>query len=210
MINKYSIYMMFALLLLLPSLASAHKASVFAYSDAGQVYAEGYFFDGKPCKGCAISVLADKNESPDMALFRGKTDNEGVFRFNDPIDTRPLIIKMDAGEGHMAVFTLGTEEEEAREGTLIPIKGDLLSETTGEPAEECTMDMEDEIEARLLERMDARQDEQVAALRAEIRRLQKASERPGLTEVLGGIGYIFGMAGVWMYLQARRRDKDQK
>lgn len=169
MMNKAHVFILVALAMLVPTEAGAHKASVFAYVEAGQVHAEGHFFDGRPCRGCAISVLARKG---DKVLFEGKTDEQGVYTFKDPIDTRPLIIRMDAGEGHLAVFTLEAREV-ARKNT--------------------------EVESQVEERL--------ASLRAEIRRLSLESERPGVVEILGGLGYIAGLAGLWLYVLSRRRDK---
>ena len=135
---------------------------------------EGHFFDGRPCRGCAISVLdADEGEE---VLVKGKTDEQGVFIFKYPIDTRPLIIRMDAGEGHLAVFTLEIKPERGQEG-------------------EVDVQVEAQAEARL------------ASLRAEIRRLSLEANSPGLTEILGGLGYIAGLAGLWLYVLSRRRDK---
>ena len=183
MINKariffYLIHMaaLTSLLILAPSEAGAHKASVFAYADNGQVQAEGFFFDGRPCRGCAISVLdADEGEGGKI-LVKGKTDEQGVFIFKYPIGTRPLVIRMDAGEGHLAVFTLEIKPERGQEGKV-------------------DAQVEAQAEAKL------------ASLRAEIRRLSLESERPGLTEILGGLGYIAGLAGIWLYAQSRKRDK---
>ncbi|KKL14564.1 hypothetical protein LCGC14_2514370, partial [marine sediment metagenome] len=189
--NKTHVFILAALAILAPLQAGAHKASVFAYADNGQVYGEGYYFDGRPCRGCAISVLAsppgvkDKDEDEGgKILFQGKTDEQGVFIFKDPIDTRPLIIRMDAGEGHLAVFTLEIkpergpegEQEGEQEGEILPIRrAALLPECTPE----CTMKLEAIIEARIDTEVDAQVKERLASLRAEISRLRRESERPG-------------------------------
>ncbi len=214
--NKTHVFILAALAILAPLQAGAHKASVFAYADNGQVYGEGYYFDGRPCRGCAIRVLAsppgDEDEGGEKILFQGKTDEQGVFTFKDPIDTRPLIIKMDAGEGHLAVFTLEIKPERGpegeQEGEILPIKrAALLPETIPECTPECTMKLEAIIEAHIDTEVDAQVEKRLASLRAEISRLRRESERPGLTEIFGGIGYIAGLAGIWLYAQSRKRDK---
>ncbi len=215
--NKAHVFILVALAIFAPLEAGAHKASVFAYAEADQIHAEGHFFDGRPCMGCAISVLVSPpGDVGESVLFEGKTDEQGVFIFKDPIDTRPLIIRMDAGEGHLAVFTLEIkpergpegEQEGEQEGEILPIRrAALLPETIPECTPECTMKLEAIIEARIDTEVDAQVKERLASLRAEISRLRRESERPGLTEIFGGIGYIAGLAGIWLYAQSRKRDK---
>ena len=36
-------------------------------------------------------------------------------------------------------------------------------------------------------------------------KLQEQSEKPGITEILGGIGYIIGLMGIAMYFKSRRK-----
>ena len=46
--------------------------------------------------------------------------------------------------------------------------------------------------------------EALAPLSARLARLEEARRRPGLRDILGGLGYILGLVGVGAYLQARR------
>jgi len=203
--NKTHVFILAALAILAPLQAGAHKPSVFAYADAGQVHVEGHFFDNKPCMGCAISVLGRKG---DKVLFEGYTNKKGVYTFKDQASIRPLIIRMDAGEGHLAVFTLKAklegEQEGGQGGEILPIKRAALPPGC---TPECTMKLEAIAEARIDTEVDAQVEERLASLRAEISRLRRESERPGLTEIFGGIGYIAGLAGIWLYAQSRKRDK---
>ncbi len=207
MTSKAIFSFLILLALLAPGEAIAHKASVFAYAEAGLVRAEGFYFDGSPCKGCAIRVLTsqpgDEGEG-DKILSKGKTDEQGVFTFNDQAGIRPLLLRMDAGEGHLATFTLETEPVAALEGDIEPFNINGEAVFLPEYEQECGMDMEaiveDLVEARIQKRL--------APLRAEISRLRRASERPGITEVIGGIGYIIGLAGIWLYFRSKKEKKD--
>lgn len=207
MASKAIFSLVVILALLVPAEAIAHKASVFAYAEVGQVRAEGYFFDGSPCKGCAISVLAstpgDEGEG-EKILFQGKTDEQGVFTFKDQAGIRPLLIRMDAGEGHLAIFTLETELEVALEEKITPYNINGEAVFLPEYEQECAMDMEAIVESLV----EARIEERLAPLRAEISRLRRESERPGITEIFGGIGYIIGLAGLWLYFRSKKENKD--
>ena len=186
------------LALLAPGAAIAHKASVYAFSEEGRIYIEGYFFDGAPCKECPVEVRADLGGS---VLLEGSTDEQGHLEFAAP-EAYPLYLKMAAGQGHAASFVL-----EGQQGAMAEI--DVIESTGNSPGEiqeerprglgDCSGDMEALVDAAVKARM--------APLRAEISRLRAASERPGITEIIGGIGYIIGLAGIWLYFRKKNKNK---
>jgi nickel transport protein len=47
--------------------------------------------------------------------------------------------------------------------------------------------------------------QKIEDLTAEIRRLRLEAERPGLAEIVGGIGWIVGILGALAYLKSRRK-----
>lgn len=193
--RKKAIYVFAVLLVLLaPGAAIAHKASVYAFSEAGKIHVEGYFFDGAPCKGCVVRVSAQKDGD---ALLEGRTDDLGHIEFKSP-GTYPLYFKMDAGQGHAATFVL----DEGQDKPMAQI--DVIDIQGEKPALSEMGDCSSEMEALV----DAAVEARIAPLRAEISRLRKASERPGITEVIGGIGYIFGLAGLWLYFRSKNQDRD--
>ncbi len=46
-------------------------------------------------------------------------------------------------------------------------------------------------------------------LKREIALLRQDISRPGIQEIFSGIGYIFGLAGVGLYVHSRRRSQDR-
>ncbi len=186
------------IILLTPTPASAHKASVYGFSDAGRLYIEGYFFDGAPCKGCLVEVRAQKDGD---VLVEGVTDDLGQLELVAP-KSYPLYLKMAAGEGHAASFVLELPEPPE---PVEPVAQTGFSDNTAlAPCLENPENLE-ELDALVNAQVEAR----LEGMRKEISRLRKASERPGLTEVLGGIGYIIGLAGIWMYLRSKDRSKKE-
>ena len=86
---------------LLPGLVLAHKVNIFAYVDAGTVYTEGYFPDGRPVANAKISIF----DSHQQLLLEGQTDPQGLFQFVLPkVDDLSLVL--DAGMGHKNKFLL--------------------------------------------------------------------------------------------------------
>ncbi len=59
------------------------------------------------------------------------------------------------------------------------------------------------------EAVEARSDEEarrkIESLSKEIERLREEAERPGLTEIIGGIGWIMGILGIAAYIKSRRK-----
>lgn len=183
-----------AILLISAGSAFAHKVSVFAYSDGNTVHVEGYFADGAGCKNCAVAAF-DKGTGE--KLVEGKTDQEGMFSFPAPTAAglKTVKIVLDAGMGHGGQFilSLGGDGAQAVSAPQGPA-GMAAGEGAGTPGT-----LPSDIEEAL--------DRKLAPLVAEVRRLRQAEERPGFTEILGGIGYIVGLAGLAAYLAYRKKGK---
>lgn len=93
---------------LLAGAALAHKVNLFAYVEAGEVYTESYFPDGRRVEGGTVRVY----DSGDALLLEGKTDKEGLFSFAIPkIDDLKIVI--DATMGHKNSFSLKKADVEA-------------------------------------------------------------------------------------------------
>jgi len=95
-------------MLILAGTAMAHKVSLFAYVEAGKVYTESYFSDGRPVAGGKVKVY----DSSKNLLLEGVTDKEGLFNFDIP-KVDDLTIVLDATMGHKNSYTLKKAEVEA-------------------------------------------------------------------------------------------------
>jgi nickel transport protein len=167
--------------------AHAHRVNVYAYAEAGRVYVEGYFVDGTKAKNSTVEVLrADTGEK----LLTGRTDNEGRFSFKIP-GPYPLKIILQASMGHQNEYlldkpevleALGMEVEEAESTTVQEHEGAVHG----------TEDLETMLQRHL------------EPLREELLRLRMAQERPSLRDILGGLGYIIGLAGIYLYMKSKR------
>lgn len=88
--------------------ASAHKVNLFAYVEAGKVYTESYFPDGRPVADGKVKVY----DSTGKLLLEGVTDKKGLFSFAIP-KVDDLTIELDASMGHKNSFKLKKAEVEA-------------------------------------------------------------------------------------------------
>jgi nickel transport protein len=132
-------------------------------------------------------------------LLEGQTDEEGAFSFKIPQKT-DLRIVLEATMGHRAEFTmkaveLGGEAEEARTPSESTPEGDG---SRAESSSGVHVDKE-EIRRVVEESLDLK-------LKPILRQLAKLQEEegPGLTEAVGGIGYIVGIMGLILYFRSRR------
>ena len=180
------------LILALVTLAAAHKVYIYAWAEGDTVYTESYFGSKKKVRGGAIQVydIAGKK------LLDGRTNSQGEFVFNAPKRT-DLRIVVEAGMGHRSEYILKAEEFSGVLGKgAEPARNE---DNTAESVSPVVADAE-QIRAIVEQALDAR-------LKPIIRELAKANREkgPGLTEVIGGIGYIFGLMGVVMYLKSRKK-----
>jgi len=105
--------LLLSIAILLTSDALAHKVNLFATESEGRVCAEGYTADGRATKSSTLMVFSAEGEK----LLEGKTDGEGVFCFERP-GNEALELKLEAGPGHMASFTLPASQDEAEDGKV--------------------------------------------------------------------------------------------
>lgn len=206
------------LICLFPRPADAHKVNVFAYAENGRIHAESYFVDGSKCKNSLIEVIDNKTGTK---LLEGKTDENGQFSFDIPHATSIKLI-LHAGTGHQNEYTL--TEEEVREAMLPAEKGEgkLSVQKKQTVPEEKPMKMEQQASIKQEKNSThvTSQDIDSAVERALAKKLQPVmrillnlqenSEKPGLTEILGGIGYIIGILGIIAYFKGRTKNRNNR
>ena len=172
------------------SIAFAHKVNIFAYVEGDTVYTESYFSDGKKVEGGLIEIY----DSRESKLLEGKTDKEGRFNFK-PSRKDDLKIVLIATMGHKNSYTLSAEELSETE------TGQKLRERKPEESEikEITQIDLDQIEKIIEGCLDEK-------LRPVMRQLARAQQKEvSFTEVVGGIGYIFGIMGLVLYFLSKKR-----
>jgi len=169
----------------------AHKVIIFAWIEGDTVFTESKFSDGK--KAINSQVLVFDREG--TQLLEGKTDNKGEFSFKIPKLT-DLRIVLNAAMGHKAEWRIpeseineagGVSEKKRAGGSSQPIAVGLSKEEIKEL-------IEDSLDRKL---------------RPIVRMMNESqSKGPSVTEILGGIGYIFGLMGVAIYFKNRGKKRE--
>ena len=165
--------------------AYAHRVNIYAYAEDGMVHSESYFADGKKCKNSVLEVFDEKDGTK---LLEGKTDEKGRFSFKIPKAT-PLKLILHAGMGHRAEFTLSEDEVRGAMGVKQPPSLPL----------ESTISIS-EIEAAIESALDTK----LQPIARTLTKLEKDARKPGITEIIGGIGYIIGALGIIAYFKAKK------
>jgi nickel transport protein len=181
------------LLLCFSAPAFAHKVYLYAWVEGNTVYTESYFSGGVKVDNGLIQVFDPAGKK----LLEGHTNAKGEFSFRIPEKT-DLRIVINASMGHRSEYILKADE----------LGGSSASETGNKPAVDVTKTEPsapvqvnaDEIRKIVDESLDSR----LRPIARSIARLQE-EKGPGFTEIIGGIGYIFGIMGLLLYFRNRKK-----
>jgi len=191
----YLTILLLASLLIIPvnPPALAHKVMIFAWVEGDTVFTESKFSGGKKVMNAQVLVFDKGGEQ----LLEGKTDNKGKFAFKVPKLT-DLRTVLNAAMGHKAEWTI--PESELRESC-----GELGSKKADESSKPIAVGLsKEEIKELVEESLDRK-------LRPIIKMMTESqSKGPSVTEIIGGIGYIFGLMGLVIYFRNRRKKMDLK
>ncbi len=184
--------LVFVLFLALASTAFSHKVYLFAWIEGDTVYTESYSSGKKKVRGGGVKIF----DPAGRKLLEGKTDEKGKYSFKIPRNT-DLRIVLEATMGHKAEFLLKVDEMsgiEKSQSTTSDRKSEVPSSSV------VKVDIE-QVKLLMEETLDSR-------LRPILRTLATIQEErgPGLTEIIGGIGYIFGIMGLILYLKGRKKN----
>jgi nickel transport protein len=202
------LFSLIILVILFDMPAFAHKVSIFAWVEGDTVYTQSKFSKGKRVKNSSVIVF----DSDGNKLLEGKTDDNGEFSFTIPKQTA-LKVVLKASMGHMAEWKIPFEEinPEAVSNTSKPesdIK-DSYETSSGSQTINSGTDLSVLSESHGISKQEIKKliDESLDRKLSPIMNILADSYGggPGLTEIIGGIGYIFGLVGVAMYFTSRRK-----
>jgi nickel transport protein len=210
--NRMVLLAALALILTVTPAVWAHKVSVFARVEGNRILVEGYFGSKGRAIGCPVEVL----DRDGTKIHEGMTDGNGVYSF-DAADLPPangdLKIVLQAGMGHQAVYDLAADDLPSSRkniGTsdaLTGAKGAKIAAEISAP-EIGAIQFQDAsaLKKAVEEGLDSRIQPILRMLGEQQKLLMEQKMKgPSVTEVIGGIGWIFGMVGVWAYFISRKR-----
>jgi len=191
------------LVVLFPGPCLAHKVILNAWIEGGQLGAEVAFSDGSPASGAVVGVFDPETGAE---LFSAKADEQGVVEAALPLEAFAgnggLLVVGNAGAGHRAERLLPAREVDGPRKTR-------EREETGEPHAPEPSPAGGAVDDAALEAL-VRQ-----AVRTELapllREVRAGNDHgPRLQDVVGGIGYILGLAGLLMLVKGRQGRKNRE
>jgi len=168
-----------------------------------------------------LSIVEVVDKKTGEKLLEGKTDENGQFSFDIPRATSIKLI-LHAGTGHQNEYTL--TEEEVREAMLradkeegklaVKEKQTVPEEKPRKTEQQASIKHEKNSTHVPFQDIDAAIEKAIDKKLQPVMRillnLQEKSEKPGLTEILGGIGYIIGILGLIAYFKGRTRNRNNR
>ncbi len=187
--------------------AIAHKVLIFAWVDGNTIHTESKFSGGKKVHDATVLVLDGKGNR----LLEGKTDNKGRFSFEAPKKT-DLRIVLKASMGHRAEWKIpaedfkGVSRESERSITQKSGAGPQSKADIFSPNNKRKKTVSKSIDAGI-----TREEIEHLVNNALERKLapivdllsESIDKGPTITEIMGGIGYIFGLVGMALYFKNR-------
>lgn len=169
----------------------AHKVNVFAWVEGDTVFVEGYYSGKKKAKNSLVEVFNEAGTK----LVEGRTNEKGEFSFKIPAKT-DLRIVLTAGMGHKNDFIVKASDL----GGTAPSPAEPIPEIKRNGADSSTVSVDvDQLEAMIDQALDRKLDPLIKLIR------NTRKEGPTVTEIIGGIGYIFGLVGVAIYFTSRKK-----
>ncbi len=183
--------------------AFAHEVSIFARVEGDTVYTQSKFSRGKRAKGAPVIVFDLEGNK----LLEGKTDDKGEFSFKIPKKTA-LKVVLKTSMGHMAEWKIPLEEINSE--AVSDVK-DSYETTFHSQADVPDSNLPLSFESHEISRQEIKKliDDSLDRKLAPIMNMlaDSCEDDPSLTEIISGIGYIFGLVGVAMYFTARKKKK---
>uniref|UniRef100_Q07IL7 Cobalt ABC transporter permease n=1 Tax=Rhodopseudomonas palustris (strain BisA53) TaxID=316055 RepID=Q07IL7_RHOP5 len=183
--------------------ALAHKVVAGAYASGTRIEGEIGFSDGSMAKNVLVEVRAEDGSK----LGDTHTGEDGTFSF---VPTKRVVhvFHADLGGGHIAeirldVSDLPTEFVAGEAGGTAAPAAAVPAPTAAIPAAAAPVAAAAISDAQRAALAEAVRNE-VKSLRREIIALK---EKNDFQSILGGIGYIVGLFGAWLFLAARRQNR---
>ncbi len=192
------IVVLFAFVTISPVMA--HKVRVFAYETGGEIITEARFNNSRPAKNSTIVI---SNHANSNVLLEGLTDAKGIFRFDIPIQAKEnkmsLNIIVDVGEGHKGSWLLSPSdylvEEDISHHHPPESQPHLPSIKKDQPTDSSDYSQLEQVVEKII----------VRELTPIKKKLAESNEQKlTLRDILGGLGYIFGLAGIAAYFQSKK------
>jgi nickel transport protein len=198
-------------ILIIPTLSSpclAHKVRIFAWQDGENIVTESKFSRGKSARNADVTVVETETGKE---LLSGTTNTDGIFTFPLPkINSKELKIIVDTGDGHKNSWIFNLEKSvpgDKNATSSQPETPTSAQPPTPSPATKPPEGVHQTITpSELTKIIEESLDKKLAPINRTL--AENAEKGPSLQDILGGIGYIIGLAGIVAYMQSLKNKKE--
>ncbi|MDE5832375.1 MAG: cobalamin biosynthesis protein CbiL [Desulfovibrio sp.] len=197
--------------------ASAHRLNVFAWLENDEVIVECNFGKDKPAIDADVTIIDSVTK---RTLATGRSNSAGQYVFVVPEAVREghgLVIDVNAGQGHHREWTMDASELYAAASLTAGFDASAIE--SAEQAAQASRPLSaapTNAPATIAPAHDALTADNVRAIvheavethMAPIRKSLAARDAtgPGVIEIVGGLGWIIGLIGVYLIFRARRKN----
>jgi nickel transport protein len=196
------IWALFLVSLFLTHTAEAHSINVTAFVEGRRIETSTYYTSGHKVSGATIEVFDAASEK---IILTGITDENGDFAFDAPGQFDLKIVVTDK-TGHRAEAMVHADELSEADSTNLPAHKEVSAPDTEEQKAQAGSNFTGGISKEELEAVvEAKLDKKLAPIHRLLKESLQQRARPSMHDVIGGIGYIFGLFGVSAYFLARKK-----
>jgi len=172
-------------------LAQAHQIRMSVYVEGNDLEGEIYYVGGgnPPGAGAQVELKLD-----DKVLATTVADKEGLFIF-ESVSPDSYSVRADGGQGHVAFYELDRSEFPDAEP-----QAEVATET--ESRNTAAVNSELQCSPMTPQQLQKAISKAIRPLREKIDRYEAKTR---MHDVLGGIGYIFGLFGLFMFIRNRKK-----
>lgn len=201
-----SILFLFSISIQLPMTAHAHKLRIFAWSEGKMIFGETAFSGNRKPINAEITVL---DAASHAVLLTTRTDELGKFKFPAPqkavAEHLDLLLVVNSGEGHRGEWPMPAAEYLTSNALPANANNQHFKSTTAKSSPSPPADTADtvSVDAQLLRRI---VNEELEKKLAPIKHMLSESHdnSPDLRDILGGLGYILGLAGLFAWIKNKQ------
>ena len=181
--------------------ALAHRLMVFAAADGDRIEGSAYFAGGAPAAGAQVHIR--DGQGHELAALQPAADGSFSYRAKAPIEH---LVVAESADGHRAEWRVSADElAPGFAGARAPSALESNAQLTTRPVDTAAdskpeAGIVDAVDPALTAAIERAVERQLRPLRSE---LAAAQARARLQDLLGGVGYILGLAGLALWWRSR-------
>jgi nickel transport protein len=190
---KFIIATIFLLSCLMVSTCFGHKITVFGYVDGDMIKTESTFSGGRVARNCKLSMA----RGSDTVLI-GETNDKGMLDFPVPQEREGFDLIVVCGDGHRGTWRIESEEFlDLPDSSPKAIPAQSVESVSGTRVTQTDTDLRQMFRQELAA--------ELSPIKRQLAELRKDSV--SLADIMGGLGYILGLAGLASYMRYRKHGK---